>query len=259
MLKDALDYLSGLVRQSEAPRPIATGDPRRLSHFIGGQIVHTALTAPPRQHKPATLDDVISLASRFTEAPVEPGAMPVIWIGPERVVVVLDDCRHRCETATLDLSHSTPWLRLSAIGAKLRGEPLEHKAFLRLLRIELAGCLAPIDLYDKVKRVTFENGQTVTANVSRNKAESMGRAINAAVSGEGEIPEEVTLAVPVYSTPGETARYPVRCSVEVEPLSGTFALAPLPDELAKVQALALTAIESRLLGSVACPVYFGQP
>ena len=87
----------------------------------------------------------------------------------------------------------------------------------------------------------------------------MGRSITAKVSGEGEIPEEVTLEVPVYSTPGETARYAVRCSVEVDPGTGRFTLAPPPDELTRVQTLALASIRERLSQGTNIPAYLGAP
>jgi hypothetical protein len=108
--------------------------------------------------------------------------------------------------------------------------------------------------------VKFENGSVTRGEKTRDR-ESMGKDINASVSAAGEIPEEVTLAVPVYKTLREDERYGLKCLVVVEPLEATFQLIPLPDEVERVRNAALDSIEVRLTETLSqgVPHYFGSP
>ena len=251
MIEDALRYLASMATDAAKPQELDAGNPRLKTFVCGVDRIDLPVPPAPRDHALGTLHDLLAFAEKH--ASPEGSA---IYFNPGYVRLVLDHDAHRVERATLALTPSDQWKTLKALEG---GKPLDHKPFLRLLRIDLSGTMPPGVLYDRVKRVAFDNGSIVTADVSRNKAESMGRSITAKVSGEGEIPEEVTLEVPVYSTPGETARYAVRCSVEVDPGSGRFTLAPLPDELTRVQALALASIRERLAQGTKIPAYLGAP
>ncbi len=266
MIAEGITALTTLVAKSLKPVPLPVKNPR-LSYFvIDGEIQEIELPIPPRDHKAGSLEDLMNLANRFAADASSPCA-PVVWYDHERVVLVIDDFArtdddenaypYRVEKATLELEVSDVFAAL----VKLRdNKPLfNQKDFIRLLRIQLAGTLDPARLLNVVRRVKFENGVTTTGEKTKNR-ESMGREINAAVSAEGDIPDEVTLSVPVYKTLRETDRYPVRCSVEVEPMEGVFRLMPLPDEIERVRNMALDSIEERLTGGLqGVPHYFGKP
>jgi hypothetical protein len=257
MLAEALKFFSELAQKSQAPTKLDQPDPRKAVYAVGGSLVDVDLPPPPREHQPGTLAEVIALANRFAGD----GAHPVVWYDQDQVVLVIDDLGHRIEHATLALQRSDVLDRLIQLRAT---KPwLDQKDALRLVRIELAGTLAPDVLLDRLRKIKIENGQAVTSHV-RHGAESMGRSINAAVSGEGEIPEGVVLDVPAYKTPGEAdRRYGLACSIEVEPTRGLqfFRLMPLPDELERVEALAVASIGERLVEGLddAIPAYQGRP
>lgn len=256
MIKDALEYLSKLAGRASEPKLLDSSHGRRHVYVIGEAIHDVQVPPRPRQHSVGDLADLIALAERFSAEGTD--GTPVVWYGPTGVVLVVDDQGHRLETATLRLAVSSVFAKVVELASRPSGVPYDHKPFLRLLRVELAGAMPSTELYDRVKRVAFENGQTVRADVSRNKSESLGREITSKVSGEGEVPEEVTLMVPVYSTPGETDRYALRCAVEVDPAEGRFRLVPLPDEIERVRSLAVASI-GRRLAALPCPSYFGEP
>jgi hypothetical protein len=270
MLREAIAAIREMADQSATPREVDLRDPRRKSFVVGDQTRDFDLPEPPRAHSLGRLDDLIDLANRFAgksgddaeAGPVELGdgmsATVVVWYDADRVVAVLDDAGHRVEHATLALHPSDLFARVVA----LRKSPgwLDQKDFVRLLRIDLAGTLDPVHLLNVVRRVRFEAGQVTSGEVKRDK-ESLGREITSRVSAEGEIPEEVTLDLPVYSTPGVAWRYGLRCSVEVDPTRGTFRLIPLPDEIERVQQLAVERIGATLddeLGD-GTPSYYGRP
>lgn len=104
----------------------------------------------------------------------------------------------------------------------------QQKPFCGLLRVELGSTIEPALLLNKVKSVNFDNGQVTTGKISR-QDESMGLQIRSKVVTEGgELPEQVTLSIPVFKTPGEREEYGLRCSVDTDPTAGAFQLLPLP-------------------------------
>lgn len=264
MLKELLDGLVGLARDGAAPKPLDVPDARTRFYLSGaGAVSSIKLEPPPRKHQVGTLADVIALANRFREDETAGGDAipgPVVWYGPDKAVLVIDDNGHRIEQATLTLEDSQVFRTVEALAEQ---KPwLEQKAFIRLLRIDLAGSLPPVELLDRVRKVTFDNGQSVLGEVRRDR-ESLGRQITSKVAAENgaEIPEEVTLVVPVYSTPGERDRYPVRCAVEVDAMRGAFQLVPMPDEVERARNLAVESIAERLSGDLdsGIPFYHGKP
>lgn len=256
MIVEALKFLAEMTSKADAPKRVDVADPRKLFLAVGGQVDQYDLPPPPRAHKAGTLDEVVALANRFAEA----GSHPVVWYDEAKVVLVLDDDGHRVEHITLALERSDVF----AVLLVLRHQKpwYDQRAAIRLVRIDLAGTMSPAVLLDRLRKVKIENGQAVTSE-ARHARESLGRSINAAVSGEAELPEGVVLDVPVYKTPGEAdARYPLSCSIEIDPLRlEFFRLLPYPDEMERVGALAVAAIGERLREELSdgVPCYQGQP
>lgn len=251
MLKEALQYLAGLAQESARPTKVDINDPSAVRYLTGsGAVVTVEVPAPPRQHEVCQLADLIALAARFDGS--------VVWYDEGGVVAVFDDDGHRAGRATMGLVESDLFAAVRHLAALKPA--YDHKGFVRLLKITLAGTLPPSFLLDVVRRVKFDNG-TVTHSESRKSRESLGREITATVSAEGEIPDAVTLLMPVYKTLGETHPYPVRCTVEVDPLEGSFRLLPFPDEVERVQQLAIGSIAERLGEQLpdGTPCYYGRP
>lgn len=257
MLKEALEYLAGLGRANAAPVKIDENS-RQARYAINGRIETLDRVPNDRDHEPADLAALIALATRFVDQPPDDGPVtPVVWYDHQAVTLVLDDAGHRVETATLSLEESDVFKVIRSLREQKRW--LEQKPFIRLLRIDLARTLDPVMLLDKVRRVKFDNGVATTGEITRNR-ESLGREITSKVEAGGEIPEEVTLSVPVYKTQGETDRYPLRCTVEVDPAQGAFQLLPLPDEIERVVQMAVASIADRLAAlPESVPSYYGKP
>lgn len=267
MIAEAIKAIRELADLAAAPKVLDLPDPRARSFIVNGEIRECALPEPPRAHSLGRLDDLITLANRFAgkgedgeSAELNGDGNPpkvVVWYDAEKVVAVLDDAGHRVETATLSLKQSDAFRRVCG----LRANPswMEQKDFIRLLRIDLAGTLDPVHLLNVVRKVRFENGVATTSE-ARHARESLGRTIAAAASGEGEIPEEVTLELPVYSTPGLSFRLALRCAVEVDPARGAFRLVPLPDEIDWVSQRAVETIGGMLREGLeeGVPAYWGR-
>ena len=253
MIADALMYLSAQATSAAAPQRVETDDPWSVTYAVNGRLEKVDKPSRPRAHKPGDLDALIALANHLAE---DPENAPVVWHDADAVVVVVND-HDRVERATLSLEKSDVFARLERLAAGK--EKFDQKAFVRLLRIELAGTLDPVVLLNPVRRVKFLTESTASGTV-RTGAESMGREISSRVEADGEPPEDVTLSAPVYKTPGLRAAYPVRCSVEVDPGEGTFRLLPLPDELERVKGMAVAAVAAALAeGLKGVPAYHGKP
>lgn len=256
MLKAALEYLSSLTTAAAEPRPILPDDPRKARFVIGGLVTEIDQPAPPREHVARSLPDLIALANRFEAE----SNKVVVWFNEDEVVLVIDDDKHRIETAAVKLEKSSVWTTLERLAD---AKPwLNQKAFIRLLRLDLAGTGDQTTrLLAAVRQVSFENGSITSGRYAKDQ-ESLGRTITSAVkSGVGEIPEEVTLDTLVYTTQGVAFKLPVHCSVEVEPSDGTFRFLPLPDELTRVQQQVMDAIRETLAEALTdgIPAYYGQP
>lgn len=250
MILDALKYLAELGARTAAPTQIQTGDPATLTYLVGGSLVSVPRPVPSRGHVAGDVGTLVSMANRWASDE------PAVWIDECNVYLVIDDAEgHRVNTATMVLKKSDVFKRLERLAAS--PEWLDQKAFLRLLRVDLAGTLPPGILLDRVRKLRFESGQVTTQEAVRNR-ESMGRQITAAASGDGEIPEQVALELSVFSDTPELA---VTCAVDVDPGRGLLQLMPLPDELERVTEIALNGLRKFIAGAVdeGVKVYLGRP
>ena len=250
MILDALKYLTELGSKTAAPIQIQTGDPASLTYLVGGSLVSVPIPAPSRAHVVGDVGTLIGLANRWASNG------PAVWIDECNAYLVIDDAGgHRANTATMALKKTDVFKRLEGLAASPAW--LDQKAFLRLLRVDLAETLPPGILLDRVRKLRFESGQVTTQEAARNR-ESMGRQITAAASGDGEIPEQVALELSVF---GGTPELTVTCAVDIDPGRGLLQLMPLPDELERVTEMALNGLQQFIAGAVddGVKVYRGRP
>jgi hypothetical protein len=252
MLKEALEYLMSQSADGVKPIDLETDDPRSKTFVIGGNVTEVETPVPPRNHNVNSLEDFAKFVAECSPEDC------VVFYDESVVVGILDNDGHRVERVAFVLSQSDQFDTIEALNGTSCWK--NQKDFVRLLKIDLAGAIPPVDLLEVVRRVKFENGTTVKSEVGRAR-ESLGREIRSQVETEREVPEGVVVWVPVYKSLGEREKFGVECSVEVDPLMGTFRLAPLPDEVERVQHLAMASIRRRLEESLpdGVPVFYGSP
>lgn len=252
MIKEALLFLEGLIERAQTPQKVKEHyDPREELYAIGGKLESKPTPIAPRAHRVKSLVEIIAFSGG-----IGPAWSPVVFASESEVVLVLDSNGHRVERVTFSLQASDIWDTVRKMGAWK-----SQKDFVRLLKIDLAGCLPENALLDTIRKVKFENGVTTVQEVKKNR-ESLGKEITAKVETPLEIPDYITLQCPVYKSLGETDAYPVQCSVEVDPTrTDAFRLAPLPDEIERVQYLAIDSILDRLKEGLCegVPCYYGSP
>jgi hypothetical protein len=251
MLEEALRYLDANSSERVKPVPIETGDLAYKTFVINGNTIRVPLAASPRNHKVLSLDDLTAMVTEINGE--DPAA--AVFFNEDAVVSVLDYSDYRRNIATFPLKKSDQWQTVLCLK-----NWLDHKAFIRLLRIDLRGCYNVAELLDPIRSIKLENGAVVKSDIGRQK-ESLGRQITGAVLTDKEIPEEIDLELSIYKSLGEDQPYVIRCSVEVDPMrSEPFRLLPMPDEIDRAQQRAMESIRARLAEALPdVPVFYGCP
>ena len=246
------------VRASEPLAIKVPGDLAHVARFLkrDGEVVTVQAAPPDRGHRLNMIADVIEFAKAVSlglhgggDAP-----KPVLWIGAHRVCVLIDDWA-RWDYAALTLRHTPQYDSLVVLEDAV---PISQRDFIRLLRIDLDGCLpAQSNLIELVRSLKFSSAGQVESTL-KTQRESMGKSISAAVEAASTLPEEITLNVRVYDVHDLQVRRPVRCAVEVFPHEQAFRLTPLPMELHTARETELAELFERIDDAVLCPVYRGE-
>ena len=240
------------------PPEIATGDTRTITYYDpkapDGPIVTFNVPPEPRTH---AVDDLETLAALATAADIDAvidGHGPALWFSPAGIILVFDR-EDRRETASMSLHFTEPFHTLQVLDAE--GDPLTQKGLIRLLRLRL-GVADPATL-DRFRRLDWTATATTKAE-TRHQRESLGKEITAAVQGVEEIPDTLTVTVPVYDLPGLPCPHDVRLGLEVDANEQRFTLVPMPGQLSAAIADAAAAVRltlARLAPDV--PLYCGRP
>ncbi len=137
---------------------------------------------------------------------------------------------------------------------------LNQLEMLRTLRIDLQGTSDRADLITLIRTLKWKQSASGHVDIQQGK-ESLGKTIENEISGAGDIPESVSVAVAVYSNPGESSkRYPVACDLEVDAGNQLFRFRPVADELRNTLTLAQTDLVTVLRAALPnVPVFFGSP
>lgn len=113
------------------------------------------------------------------------------------------------------------------MGLEKKREELEHRDFMRLLRVTLAGCV------DRADAATFETLKlTSTGGAESTMAtgrETTGKRLQMELAANGKpVPTELVVVAPVYrDLVGEGYQRNVVCAVDTNLQDGTFTLSPL--------------------------------
>ena len=220
MIREALQWLAELKAASIQPTTLLQRQDRVILWTHDGVLHDHQLPDVPRNHTVHTIDDFVRACRRWRTED------SVIFHGENAAVFVLDDADCRAKL-TLPLPWSDLFLRVLELR---QAQPLDQRDFLRTLRHDLAGACSPalVAAIQKIEVVSSGNQRT-EINPGRERG-TMEFAADLASSGE--IPELVTLSVPVYSIQGLDSPCPIRCSLDytLPPRPVQFVLRPRPDE-----------------------------
>jgi hypothetical protein len=194
------------------------GDPDHVLVASGGTFSERPVPAAHRSHTVRSLDDFSRACERW-------GEQGTIWHSDTRITLVTDDLARRDGVLFL-LQFSEQFERLR----KLRTDPrLNQAGIIRLLRHDLAGAV-PGDLVPLFRKLDFKRRSDGTTNLQHGR-ESLGRSVEAEVSGTAELPELITADVRVYGSVGLIWKKSIRLTLDVDATNEVFYLAPEPDAL----------------------------
>ena len=260
MLKELYEAIS---RQAvEANEKQILQPPGGPEHVYG--IVHRDGTvewkeaAPhPRNHKAGDLDSLVANAERF--APQADGAdtVAVCWYSRKGVVLLAEDATRR-DRVTLPLTLSPQLAYLQRLEESKPRVQFTQADLVLTLRTTLARSISP-DVVAVFRRLNFRKSSGGASEVGHGKA-SIGRELQAELTGSGAIPETLAFRVPVFAAgvPFEAA---VECAVDVQAEAERFLLIPLPGEIEN----AITQAETYIGGILAenlpetVPAFYGEP
>lgn len=256
MLKAMLEFLTAQAQQAAAPtdlnRALGLRDQRRTKIVIGGQL-HTIEDTPDlRAHKLDSIEDLIQFANRFTKPAGETYAGPSVWHCIGAITCLIDDS-DRLDTAIVNLRYGSQFVALDKHAHN--GGGVNQIAFVRFLRFGLG---LPETIIGPFRRLAW-NSNTTGATV--HGASSMGKSIEALSNGTDQLPERITLEIPLYATKGADTIHKIPCGVDVDVDNQRLQLVPEPDAIERAidaaQGLLRRALREGLDDSI--PLYYGTP
>ena len=259
--KEAIDAIAKLGTDAAMIEVIDTGDVRcKLLAAAGSVIREVVIPPPPRSHKPADLealtDFVQYIHNKQTKGERDVGPI-VVWHGHPAVEVVIDDA-DRHDRVLLLLQRSSQFERIALMERANQDLVMKAHILVRLLRLEF-GVESPTLALFRSLRWSSSGLTTQTADARR---ESLGQQIQREVAGiDSEIPDKITVMVPVYETPGEMALYPVELLIEPILESEAFLVKPPPGTISELIARHQASIHDRLVAAVpdGVQVFAGSP
>ena len=244
-----IERLTKAAHKTEIIAAQGAGEPAGVYYLVGPDGLAQKVVAGPSRHR-EKLATPAEMAA-FIDAYAGGEGKGVTYFDEQAVVYVFDG-EDRRDFAVCELPKSPQYLKLAACACKAMGQA----DFVRLLRIDLRGCLAESNLLPLVRQLKFTADRASEAAIQHGR-ESIGKQITAAVTGESAIPEEVTLFVPVFENHPFRAR--IQCAVEVMVLDQAFRLTPYPMEMRQAVDAALEDVRHVVGGPDMPRVFRGQP
>jgi len=150
-----------------------------------------------------------------------------VWYSCEGCTVLLDDQTRR-DRVTWPLTLSPEILLLKSLSSAR--QLLSQDDFVRMLRIELAVARRETAVFlESLKKLSFKKeAMTEVGHGTR----SIGKKAEAQAYGDVELPEEMSLTVPIFS---ETLQFmaTVECAIEILPEAEKFRLVPYPSSVTR--------------------------
>ena len=244
MLKEALALIQETAQKAREVRPLApSADGRKERFDLDGKITEYDVPPVNRKHSVYSLAELIDY--------VDVAAEPVVWYARWRVVLILDD-NDRRDRVTFEMNLSE---QMEAMAHLANAPAFSQRALLDFLRFSLD---VPAETVNLFRVLNWADNTQAASTLGRGK-ESVGMQLRAECSGTDELPDELTVNVPVYCEFGEREPWPVRLLIEIDTTSQTFRVRPAPGSLDAAIQRAQQSIGERLGRVLKCPTYYGAP
>ena len=255
MLKEALQELAATAVKASLPQPKEI-DPTKVYIIINGEGKPELIgnETPWRNHYANDLLTIAAFSAKFKQS--------AIWYSRDAVVCLIDDTKRR-EKVTLDIATSNQVVKLKALEEQ---KPLmsQRDVLFMLRTVFTPAALAKFPkLIDLLRQVKFATGEKSESNVQRGKS-SVGKSLQVEASFIEDVPDQITLSIPVFANAFARWTFDVICALEIYEAEQKIQLFPLPGEVEKAVAAgeeslctALTRAANEVTSSA--PIYYGTP
>lgn len=237
------------------------GEPAHVYHLIdgNGEIQRHTVTPPAEDRKALDIPTVV----RSLSATERDGDPAEVWYSRTGVVGLIkwSDRTDRC---TFALAHSKPFKMLGEWD-QAGGRSLTQGELWALLRTTFAGCTpAHPNLKEQIGQVDIKKAQEASGTVTREKV-SVSRKLMAEASGANQLPEVLTVEVPVFDSPQVPTKAQVRVAFDLDAQDERFRLVVLPNQMEAAAATGEAALLKQIDEQLAAqkvegvPVYYGRP
>lgn len=165
--------------------------PRVVFVRHGDELLRENVPPADRAHQ---LEDFDGLVDALTDSAI--AKSPEVYVSSNRIVGLLDREDRRARVS-VDLAESRRFLLCSELETPRRMQP---KDAVRLLKLELhGGTHDPVT--QALSRIDFKRSLGGSTDVGHGR-ETLGRSVEASVQQAKDIPEQFTVAVPIWTTQG---------------------------------------------------------
>lgn len=256
MLKEALEHLESQAKRAASPQSVSASLRNATLVVINGETKRIEHEPQPRRHKVASLDSFATLLNGPGDGDGTARINASVWHFGDMVVAIFDDsdASFRDDRAEWKLNGSRKFSVLTSNAE----QPRPHTAFVDFLvenfRDELEE--SHPGLLGVIRKLRFTNNSEGNSSVQHGR-QSMGKSVEAAITGSEPLPETVILNVKRWADLEHVIA--VECLLKLDPLEGKLAPKPLADELQEAENKAQAWLHEQISQEVECPVYYGSP
>ena len=263
MLADLVQKLLDIGRKEVAVKAVhPESEPKHryaLVNRLDGSVTWKDAEPEPRKHVASTIGDLCRFA---TDKYCPDFSGSVIWYHRSGITLLCHDDSRR-DRVSLPLTYS-PQTQKLAEWEKNRPQ-ISQKELILTLRTTFKDSLgAAGNLIEVLRKLKMKVNTQGESEIGHGKA-SIGRSIEAEVTGAGSIPEYVILFVPVFVQPFAAWPFQVQCALEPDAGTNTFQMIPIPGQLESAMSQAEDALAEAIAGHLGedfagkIPAYRGVP
>lgn len=257
MLQGALEYYANLAQRANSTEVLWKTDRKMVVVRADGSIGNVDLPIPPRTSEVSSLASLAQASELYGQ--LEGSS---IWVSGQRIVLVCNDgspdvgFMYRDETVSMSITMHPAF---AALG---REEWRTQKQMVDFFRHTLADCtIDPSNVKESIKSLKWTTHDETTGNFSATSS-SMGKSIQAEVSGAVALPEIVTVEFHPY--PGLADEVDVNvvitCTLFTDVENAKLKLSPQPGQLEHAARIAREAVAKAIRELVGeTPVFLGTP
>lgn len=223
MLEEALHYIgqqavvaskacNSNIEEMTDGRWLVTNDSRGEVRIVD--------VSPVEHGTVCSIEDLLKVADTYA------GTIKGVYVSRSQAVLQLEDAKRPKSRYKLEL-------RLNPLIEGLRNgcTGMDHRTCMRILRVNLASAIiTPCDFKSVMSKLKFENTEENASSVKKGD-ESIGKSIRAKVTGEGDIPEEITVSFPIYPDVLPGCMAAVKCSVIIDSIENRINIIPIPGDI----------------------------